>query len=132
MTPDVTKRLVEITVDPKTVVMVKIADMSTAPGANLGGKWTWVVDAPGQQIDLAVDLKQDGGSFSGTSVSMIGNAMIEGGKVSGKMFTAKLKADIQGQPTEFTIEGTIDGDKMMGTITGGGFGSLPFVATRLK
>ncbi len=132
MTPEVTKRLVEITVDPKTVVMVKSADMSAAPGANLGGKWTWVVDAPGQPVELAVDLKQEGGTFAGTSSSVIGNAAITGGKVSGKMITATLKADIQGQPMDFVIEGTIDGDKITGTITGGGFGSMAFTATRPK
>ncbi len=132
MTPEVTKRLGEITIDPKTVVLVKKADMSAAPGANVGGKWTWVVEAPGQQIELAVDLKQEGGNFSGTSTSAIGNAVIDGGKVSGKSFSALLKADIQGHPTEFLVEGTIDGDKITGTISGGGLGSLPFVATRAK
>ncbi|PYT00987.1 MAG: S9 family peptidase [Acidobacteria bacterium] len=132
MTPAVTKRLGEITVDPKTVVLVKKADMNTAPGANIGGKWNWAVDANGQVIDLSVDLKQDGAAFTGTSVSAIGNAIIEGGKVSGKSMTAKLMADVQGQPMEFIIEAVIDGDKMTGTLTGGSFGSLPFVATRSK
>ncbi|MEO8573461.1 MAG: S9 family peptidase [Pyrinomonadaceae bacterium] len=137
MTPAVAKRLAEITVDPKTVVMVQKADASTSAGpsaavAGLSGKWTWLVDAPGQQIDLSVDLKQDGGNFSGTSTSMIGNAVIDEGKVNGKNFTAKLKADIQGQPTEFVIEGVIEGNSLAGTITGGAFGSLPFTATRAK
>jgi hypothetical protein len=63
---------------------------------------------------------------------MIGNAVFEAGKVSGKMVTAKLKADIQGQPAEFAVEGIVDGDKMSGTISGGGYGSMPFTATRTK
>jgi hypothetical protein len=132
MTPEVTKRLAEITVDPKTVTMAKKADMSAAPGANVGGKWTWLVEANGQQIELAVDLKQDGGAFTGTSTSAIGNAIIEGGKVAGKTLTGVLKADVQGQPMDFAIEGTVDGDKITGTLTGGAFGSLPFVASRAK
>ncbi|HUR99007.1 MAG TPA: S9 family peptidase [Pyrinomonadaceae bacterium] len=132
MTPEVAKRLAEITVDPKTVVMVQKASASGAVGTGLNGKWSWVVEAPGQQLELAVELKEVGGSFSGTSTSMIGNAVIEGGKVNGKKFTAKLKADIQGQPTEFTIEGVMDGNTLAGTITGAGFGSLPFTATRAK
>jgi hypothetical protein len=136
MTPEVAKRLTEITVDPKTVVMAPKALSSTLAtagvGAGLGGKWTWVVEAPGQQIELAVDLKEDGSNFSGTSSSMIGNAVIDSGKVIGKNFTAKLKADIQGQPTEFLIEGVMEGSTLTGTITGGGFGSLPFTATRSK
>ena len=129
MTPEVSKRLTEMTVDPKTVTLPA---KSNGPTSGIGGKWTWLVDAPGQQLELDVDLKQDGGSFSGTSSSVIGNAIIESGKVNGKVVTATLKADIQGQPMEFVVEGTIDGEKMSGTITGGGYGSLPFTATRPK
>ena len=129
MTPEVSKRLTEMTVDPKTVTLPA---KSNGPMSGIGGKWTWLVDAPGQQLELDVDLKQDGGSFSGTSSSVIGNAIIESGKVNGKVVTATLKADIQGQPMEFVVEGTIDGEKMSGTITGGGYGSLPFTATRPK
>jgi dienelactone hydrolase len=132
MTPEVQKRLGEITVDPKTVVLPNKGEMGSAPSGGVGGKWTWLVEAPGQQVELAVDLKQEGASFTGTSVSAIGNAIIDGGKVSGKSFTATLKAEIQGNPTEFAIEGTLDGDKIVGTITGGGFGSLPFTAARAK
>lgn len=132
MTPEVSKRLAEMTVDPNTVTMAVKSASNGGPAANVGGKWTWLVDAPGQQVELAVDLKQDGGAFSGNSVSAIGNAAIESGKVSGKTITAVLKADIQGQPMEFVIEGTVEGDKITGTITGGGFGSLPFTATRPK
>ena len=132
MTPAVSKRLSEITVDPKSVVLVKKADMTTVPGANIGGKWIWTVDANGQQVDLAVELKQDGGSFTGSSVSAIGNAIIDSGKVNGKAITAKLMADVQGQPMEFVIEATVDGDKISGTVTGGSFGSLPFVGIRAK
>jgi dipeptidyl aminopeptidase/acylaminoacyl peptidase len=132
MTPEVMKRLGEITVDPKNVVLPNKGEMGAVPSGGVGGKWTWLVEAPGQQVELAVDLKQEGASFSGTSVSAIGNAVIDGGKVSGKSFTAILKAEIQGNPTEFTVEGTVDGDKIVGTISGGGFGSLPFTAARAK
>lgn len=77
-------------------------------------------------------MKQDGGSFTGSSVSAIGNAIIDSGKVSGKAITAKLMADVQGQPMEFVIEATVDGDKISGTVTGGSYGSLPFVGIRAK
>jgi dienelactone hydrolase len=133
MTPEVQKRLGEITVDPKNVVLPTKGETGAAiQSGGVGGKWTWLVEAPGQQVELAVDLKQEGANFSGTSVSAIGNAVIDGGKVNGKSFTATLKAQIQGHPTEFAVEGTVDGDKIVGTISGGGFGSLPFTAARPK
>ena len=131
MTPEVAKRLGELNVDPKTVTLAKKADTS-GPAANVGGKWTWIVEAPGQPVEIAVEIKHDGVAFSGTGTSMIGNSLIEGGKVTGKAISATLKAEIQGQPMEFAIEGSVEGDKIVGTITGGGFGSLPFTATRTK
>ncbi|MBA3353591.1 MAG: hypothetical protein H0U23_14435, partial [Blastocatellia bacterium] len=131
MPADVAARLKEITVDPKTVTLAKKVDAS-GPDVNIGGKWIMVVEAPGQAIELTAEFKQDGTVFAGTSTSMIGTAVFEAGKVSGKMVTAKLKADIQGQPVEFVVEGIVDGDKMSGTVSGGGFGSMPFTATRAK
>ncbi|HVF30655.1 MAG TPA: S9 family peptidase [Pyrinomonadaceae bacterium] len=140
LSPEVAKRLGEITVDPKTVTLVKKVEETVASGAttgvssavNLDGKWIWVVQAPGQPVELSVDIKQSGASFQGTSVSSIGNATLENGKVNGKSMTATLKAVVQGQPMEFAVEGTMDGDKFSGTLTTAAFGSLPFSASRQK
>ena len=84
MTPEVTKRLSEITIDPKTVVVSKPTDISAAPGADLSGKWTVVVNANGQPMNIDVDIKQSGATFTGVTLSQIGNGTIDGGKVSGK------------------------------------------------
>lgn len=133
MTPEVTKRLGEITVDPKTVVMEKPADMSVAPAADISGKWSLTVDHGGQVMQLALDLKQEGASLAGTAASdMLGNCTIEGGKVSGKSFAGSLNAVIQGNPVEFKMEGKVDGDNMSGTFTNPMFGAIPFAATRDK
>jgi dienelactone hydrolase len=131
MTPEVTKRLAVITVDPKTVTLPGTSTTATA-GGGLAGKWTWIVEAPGQPVELDVELKQEGSSFSGTSSSAIGNSVIASGKLEGKNFTATLKGDVQGQPMEFAIQGTMDGDKLTGTVTNSSFGALPFTATRPK
>jgi len=106
--------------------------MSAAPAANLTGKWTASANAGGQVIEIAMDLKQDGSNFTGSSAAMIGNGTIDGGKLSGKTFTATLRSDVQGQAVAFKMEGTIDGDKMTGTFTAAGFGQVPFTATRVK
>lgn len=131
-TPEVAKRLTEITVDPKTVVITKPADMTAAPGADVSGKWAMIADAGGQQIEIAVELKQTGADFAGSTASMLGAGNIEGGKVSGTSFTAVLKADVQGQAMTIQIEGKIDGDKMSGTMTAPGLPLIPFSATRTK
>ncbi len=132
MTPEVTKRLAELTVDPATVVLISKPDMSAAPSADLTGGWTLVANASGQMIDIGVDLKQDGAVLTGTTTSQMGNGTIDGGKVSGKTFTATLHADIQGQSVDFVMTGTIDGDKMTGTFSNPAFGQVPFSAARSK
>jgi dipeptidyl aminopeptidase/acylaminoacyl peptidase len=131
-TPAVTKRLAEITVDPKTVVLVQPSGMSATPSVDITGKWTLLADAQGQQIQIAVELKQAAADFTGSTTSDLGNGKIDGGKVSGKAFTATLHADLQGQAVDFQMEGTIEGDKMTGSFSNPGFGSVPFTATRAK
>lgn len=137
MTPEVAKRLGEITVDPKTVTIVdpNASARSTATssaGSNLNGKWTLTADAGGQVITIAVEFKQTGAEFTGATYSQMGNGTISGGKVSGNEFVGTLNADIGGQMVPFAIVGTIDGDKISGTFTNSGFGSVPFTATRDK
>ncbi|MEP6789589.1 MAG: hypothetical protein ABJB40_14210 [Acidobacteriota bacterium] len=106
---------------------------SPAPkAADISGKWALAANANGQTIDIAVEIKQTDDNFTGTTSSQIGNGTIEGGKVSGKTFTATLKADVQGQAVDFKMEGSIDGDKMSGTFSNGSFGSVPFTATKTK
>jgi len=132
MTPEVATRLGEITVDPRTVVLVKKLDMTAAAAINLSGKWDLIADANGQQLPITVEIKQEGSAFTGGTFASIGNGKIEGGKVSGSSFTAVLKADIQGQPVEFAMEGTMNGDKITGSFTNASFGQIPFTAVKNK
>lgn len=137
MTPEVAKRLAEITVDPKTVVVRdpnKPADSGETPDptADISGRWTISVDAGGQMIDLVVEFKQTGTDFIGTMASQVGEGTIEKGKVAGGKLTSTLVADVQGQPTTIKMEGTVNGDKMSGTLDVPGFGILQFSGARNK
>ncbi len=132
MTPSVAKRLGEITVDPKTVMMAKPADMTAAAGANVSGKWTMNVDAGGQIVQLNLDLKQTGADFVGTTASDLGNGILEKGKISGTNVQAVIKADVQGQPMEIQLDGVVDGEKMSGTLVVPGLGNMAFTAVKLK
>ncbi len=136
MSPDVAKRLAEITVDPKSVMLAGSAsgpsEASNGAGSKIGGKWSMVADAGGQVVQLAVEFAQTGDDFTGSTYSPLGNGTILGGKMAGTKFTAVLKADVQGNVVDFVIEGSLDGDKMSGTLNNAGFGSIPFTATRDK
>jgi dipeptidyl aminopeptidase/acylaminoacyl peptidase len=133
MTPEVSKRLAEITVDPKSVTLAsKKADMIGPPSANVTGKWTLSVDAGGQVVDVMLDLKQNGDALTGSMVSSVGGGTVNKGSVSGKTIKATINADVQGQPTELQLDGTIDGDKISGTILAPGLGSFPFTGSKNK
>lgn len=135
MTPEVAKRLKEITVDPANV---KIIDPnapkteSNGPAADVNGKWNMSVDAGGQIIDLAIELKQTGSEFIGSMASMVGAGSFDKGKVNGNTITATLNADVQGQPTVIAVEGKVDGDKMTGTMNVPGIGVVAFSAVKQK
>lgn len=132
MTPEVATRLKEITVDPKTVTLKKSADMSAAPAVNVSGKWNMSADAGGQLIEIAIDLKQDGAKFTGTLSSMLGGGTIEQGVISGSNFTGVAIVDVQGQQMQLKMEGKMEGEKMVGTLTGPGIPEVSFTATKAK
>lgn len=128
-TPEVVKRLSEITVDVNTVTMPKKADMTSKAGVDLTGQWTMSVDAQGQTVDLDVEFKQSGNDFTGTMASPLGGGTIEKGKVSGPNVEGIANVTVQGQPVEMRMQGTVDGNTMKGTLDTP-FGLLPFTAKR--
>jgi dipeptidyl aminopeptidase/acylaminoacyl peptidase len=130
MTPEVARRLQEITVDPKTVTVAKKPDMNAAPSASASGKWKMTANAGGQEIQIDLDLKQTGADFGGTMNSMLGGGTIENGKVAGNNFTAVAKVSVQGQQMEIALEGTIDGNKMNGLMNAPGLPPISFTAVK--
>ncbi|HEY0659442.1 MAG TPA: S9 family peptidase, partial [Pyrinomonadaceae bacterium] len=130
MTTEVSARLKQITIDPKTVVMAKKADMSAAPAVSAAGNWNLTADVGGQTLSITLELKQDGAALSGSLSSPMGSGAIKSGKVSGNSFTGTALIDVQGQQMEITLEGTIDGDKMTGTISGPGLPPITFTAIK--
>ena len=133
MTPEVAKRLSEITVDPKNVKITQpVAAAANADAGSLDGKWTMFADAGGQVVQLAVEIAQSGSTFTGSTISPLGGGTLVDGKINGTSFSAVLKADVQGTSVDFAVSGTISGDTMSGTLSSGQFGSIPFTATRDK
>jgi dienelactone hydrolase len=132
MTPEVEKRLKELTVDPKSVVMAKKVDANAAPTVNLGGKWNMTANASGQILPITLNLKQDGANLTGTLSSAMGGGILSDGKVSGNMAMGTFKVEVHGQAMELKLEGTTEGDKMTGTLSGVGLPPISFTATKEK
>jgi dipeptidyl aminopeptidase/acylaminoacyl peptidase len=132
MTPEVAKRVSEIMVDPKTVTLTAKPDMSAAPAADVSGKWSMMADAGGQVVEIAIELKQSGGAFTGTMSSHLGAGSIDKGVVAGKNVTGIMRADMNGQPIEIQMVGTLEGDKMTGSLVGSGLPRIVFTASKVK
>jgi zinc protease len=93
---------------------------------NANGKWNLKMSAMGQNLDVNLDLKQEGEKVSGEMSSPIGKGAIEEGKLNGNKFTGNAKVSFQGQPVTLKIAGTIDGDNMKGTVDSGFPGAPAF------
>jgi zinc protease len=98
---------------------------STGP-ANANGKWNMKMNAMGQNLDVVLDLKQEGEKVTGEFASMLGKAPIEEGKLVGNKLTGIAKVSFQGQALTLKIAGTIDGDNLKGTVDSGFPGAPAF------
>lgn len=85
--------------------------------ASVEGKWKLKIDFQGQPLPVSLVLAQNGDLVTGSIETMLGEGKIADGKVRGQKLSAAATTEIQGEPVEFIISGTVDGNSMMGTIT---------------
>jgi hypothetical protein len=98
------------------------------PTVKLTGKWKLTVNAPHGTQEATADLTMasDGtlsGSVTGVSgeiMGSMGNVSISDGWVSGNKFNFKITLPAEGAPLEVTFSGTLEGEQMKGTASGGG------------
>lgn len=131
MTPEVAKRLKEITVDPATVKVTDPGSGNASP-ADISGKWILSVDVGGDIMTFYVDIVQKTASFTGTVTSNVADGILKEGKITGNTFETVLDAIVQDQAMSVPMKGKVDGDKMSGTLLVPGVGSLTFTAVRDK
>ncbi len=96
------------------------------------GKWSLALQVPGETVDVVLDLKQDGESVTGTLTSSHASGKIDKGTYKEKKLSATATVDMQGSPAEVQIDGTVDGDKISGSLTVQGMGSFPYTGSKGK
>src|SRR6201985_23867 len=98
-------------------------------GMAVDGKWEIVINSPMGAQKATLDLKTDGGTLSGTQSAAQGSGPLENGKVDGNALTWSAKIT---SPMPMTLEfaGTVDGDKLSGSVKAGSFGSFPSAGNR--
>ena len=105
-------------------------DAKGVSAESITGKWTLSVDAPGEAVEVVLDLKQDGEAVTGTMTSTHGSGKITKGTFKDKKLNATLAADIQGSQAELLIEGVVEGEKISGSLTATGLGTFAYSGTK--
>jgi imidazolonepropionase-like amidohydrolase len=100
------------------------------PTVDVSGTWSLTVETPQGVIPVTATLQQTGTKITGTLSSMLGNAEVPDGSVSGTTIRFTALATIEGRSTEVKFEATVEGDTMTGTVSIREQGDFPFTGTR--
>jgi hypothetical protein len=94
------------------------------------GKWEIVINSPLGAQKAQLDLKAEGATLTGSQQAAQGSGPLENGKVDGNAvsWSAKITSPM---PMTLDFTGTVDGDKLAGSVKAGSFGSFPFTGTRV-
>jgi imidazolonepropionase-like amidohydrolase len=114
---------------PGTTGGAPTAPASTS-AATLTGRWTMSYTTSQGTETATADLTQaQDGTISGAVTGSQGTAKVTTGSVTGNSFTFSALMPHEGNPVTVVFTGTIDGNKITGTLTAGSFSSA-FTATR--
>ena len=93
------------------------------------GKWEIAINSPMGAQKATLDLATSGDTLTGTQAAAQGAGPLENGKVDGNNLTwsAKISSPM---PMTLDFAGTVDGDKLSGSVKAGSFGSFPFTGNR--
>ena len=112
-------------------IMVAALSLSVTAQTNVAGKWTVTSSTDqGENPPSVMTLQQDGETLTGSLDTDQGAIEFEG-MMSGDQIQFVLELDAGGMVMEITLKGTVDGDKMMGTLDLGGYGGGDWAATRI-
>ena len=110
---------------------VKQPPKKAKPAAlNLSGKWAATVSGPMGEMDMTLEIQQEGNSVSGTISSEMGAWTLSDGVLSGKELLFTISATIMDETIELAFSGTAEQDSIEGTISFEG-GSAELRATRI-
>ena len=96
---------------------------------SVDGKWEIVINSPLGAQKATLDIATNGNTLTGTQQAAQGSGPLENGKVDGNnvAWSAKISSPM---PLTLDFSGTVDGDKLSGSVKAGAFGSFPFTGNR--
>jgi len=84
---------------------------------NIGGKWRATVSGPMGEMEMIVEIEQEGNQISGTISSDFGQWEISDGFLSENNLTFTISATIMGESMDMTFTGTAEKDSIEGIIS---------------
>ena len=110
-------------------VLLMSSAVAQAADADVAGEWMVTFQSPRGPLDFTMYVLQDGRRLTGRLSNENGEFPLRG-SVDGPNFTITWSFPDTGGPVEITFTGTVDGDKLSGSVKAGSFGSFPFTGTR--
>jgi hypothetical protein len=104
-------------------------EQPSAAASAFAGTWNVTINAAAQQLAATFVLEQRGDRLTGRVESPFGTSDITDGSTTGNAFRIATTANIGGQSTDITFEGTVSGNQVNGTVTSSR-GTFPFSGTR--
>lgn len=97
---------------------------------NLAGTWKAAVRSPMGEMEMTMELEQEGSQVKGFVTSQMGRWEIKDGVLSGAELTFTLAASIMGETMEMEFSGKAEKDTLEGTISSA-MGNAELRATRI-
>jgi hypothetical protein len=110
-------------------VIVMVGVTAFAAPANVAGHWSVSLELGSIVGHPTLDLKQDGEKLTGTYRGRYGASPLEGA-VKENQFGFTVTMTAEGQETSGYFSGTVDGDRMSGSVEFEGAGDGTWSATR--
>jgi imidazolonepropionase-like amidohydrolase len=103
-----------------------------AGSINATGEWQLVVNSPQGALNVKLTLRREGSSYSGMFSSQMGDAQLRDISITGNQLRAIAGLNMGGQTIDATINGTIEGDTIRGTISVAQMGAFDFTGSKPK
>ena len=107
----------KIFVDGQMFTPEKAPPAGAGPAAvSLTGSWQGKIVSPMGEVDISLELDQQGSQVTGTATVMGNKRDIGEGNLSGNALAFTIQTEIMGQAMSFSFQGTVDKDVIQGSM----------------
>ncbi len=120
----------KIWVDGRLFKIERAPEAKTPAAISVAGSWRVTISGPMGEMEMTMELEQEGSLVRGQLISNYGRWQIQNGNLSGQELNFTFSIEIMGQTIEAAFQGRVEKDVMEGTVQIPG-GAADFRATRI-